>query len=517
VGGEVRGNYCTWNPLLSAASLSNGNLDIANLTANFEGCTGTIYVSSGKYYFEFTNSYSAVMIGVCTNDNPLSNSFSASTTSWTYYSNGQKFGNGANGVSYGASFTTGDIIGVALDMDAGSITFYKNGVSQGVAFSTGLSGKVITPLVSSFVAAGAKGSANFGQRAFAYPLSTYKALCTQNLPAPLVTKSNTVMDVALWTGNGSTQNITGLAFSPDLVWVKARSYAYPTFAFDAIRGATNYLMTSSTGAEDTIANSLTSFNSDGFSLGASAYVNYTSNTFVGWAWDAGTSTVSNPDGSITSQVRANATAGFSVSTFTGATTGTIGHGLGVAPSMIIMKARTSNPGANDWFVYHKDIGNTKALLLNSTAATNTYTYWNNTSPTSTVFSIGSGIGTPDWVAYAFAPVVGYSSAFTWSGTGSTDGPAIYLGFRPKLIIWKRTDSAANWAILDSSRSSYNVADDWLGPNSSSSESADNAAYAMDFLSNGLKIRATHEATNQSGGTYIGFAWAEAPFNYSRAR
>jgi len=200
VGGEVRGNYCTWNPLRSLPNLLNGNLDVSNATTGFEGCTGTIYVSSGKWYWEVAPlaADTGTMIGAATNDHPLNSNYSASTTSWTYYmANGQKYGNGANGAAYGAAFANGDIIGVALDMDAGSITFYKNGVSQGAAFTTGIAGKSLTPLMSSFNTTGAKGSANFGQRPFAYTApSGFKALCTANLPGTTITTSGT------YTGNG---------------------------------------------------------------------------------------------------------------------------------------------------------------------------------------------------------------------------------------------------------------------------------------------------------------------------
>jgi hypothetical protein len=266
---------------------------------------------------------------------------------------------------------------------------------------------------------------------------------------------------------------------------------------------------------------LTAFNSDGFALNTAVGVNNSSDTYVGWAWDAGTTTVSNTQGSITASLRANASSGFSVSTFTGATTGTIGHGLGVAPSMIFIKARTSNPGANDWFVYHKDLGNTKYLMLNSTAAQGTYTIWNNTSPTSTVFSIGSGIGTPDWVAYCFAPVSGYSSMGSYVGNFSTDGPFVYTGFRPRFVLTKASSAGGNWQIIDSTRSDYNLADDKLWPSQSYEENASALGGAgadnIDILSNGFKLKNANNGTNGSGVTYIYIAFAELPFQYARAR
>jgi hypothetical protein len=518
VGGEVVGNYCTFNPLDSNAStLSNGNLELTGNGSARLGKIGTIGVSSGKWYWEVvytsTGGWEGV-IGVV--NQPVSNPL-ATSNAWVYYVDGKK----ANGslASYGASWAPGDVMGVALDLDNGTLVFYKNNVSQGTAFS-GLTGTFF-PYAASYhtyeVAI-----ANFGQRQWAYAAPAgFKALCTTNLPEPTIADGSTVMDVKLYTGNGSTQTISGLNFSPDFLWIKSRSTAQDPQIFDAVRGVPgNYyaLQTNSTAGEGQYG-TLSALTSDGFTMpiGGGA-TNFLNTTYVAWCWDAGSSTVTNTQGSITSQVRANASAGFSVVKYTNvaSTNSTIGHGLGVAPKLLIVRYINQVSG---WFVYHADAGAGKYLDLQSTGSAVTLSsLWNNTAPTSTVFSVGTAwTGSLDTIAYCFAPVAGYSSAFTWSGTGSTDGPAIYLGFRPKLIIWKRTDSAANWAILDSSRSSYNVADDWLGPNSSSAEAADNAAYAMDFLSNGLKIRATHEATNQSGGTYIGFAFAESPFKNSRAR
>jgi hypothetical protein len=183
--------------------------------------------------------------------------------------------------------------------------------------------------------------------------------------------------------------------------------------------------------------------------------------------------------------------------------------------MIFIKARTSNPGANDWFVYHKDLGNTKYLMLNSTAAQGTYTIWNNTSPTSTVFSIGSGIGTPDWVAYCFAPVSGYSSFGSYTGTGGGN-PFVYLGFRPRWLLVKRSSTSGdNWWVIDSARNAYNVANSLLYPSDSAAETT---STTVDFVSNGFVIRSGNSGyADSSGSTYIYAAFAENPFQYARAR
>ena len=260
---------------------------------------------------------------------------------------------------------------------------------------------------------------------------------------------------------------------------------------------------------------MTAFNSDGFSVGSTPGYNENTGTYVAWAWDAGTSTVSNTAGSITSQVRANVSAGFSVATLTtpGSGTFTVGHGLNVAPSLVICKARNA---AFTWIVYHRSAGAGNLLVLNSTAASAANaTVWQNTNPSSTiVYGDASNWGTADYVMYSFAPVVGYSNGFSYTGNGSTDGVFQYLGFRPRLIMLKRSDSTSNWTLLDTSREGYNVDNDPLYPNLSDAEGTTDL---LDITSNGFKLRSTDASVNASAGTYIGFAWAENPFQYARAR
>jgi hypothetical protein len=247
-------------------------------------------------------------------------------------------------------------------------------------------------------------------------------------------------------------------------------------------------------------------------------------TYVAWTWDAGNSTVTNTQGSITSQVRANASAGFSVVTYTGTgSAGTVGHGLGVKPDMIIIKNRST--GGYDWKVIHEGLTGamgTYMIQLNLTDAESaaSASWFNSTSPTSTVFSVGTlaavnGSG-DNYVAYCFAPVAGYSSAFSYSGNGSSDGPYTYLGFRSRFIIIKRTDTTGDWLIYDTARDSYNTMTKRLYPNLSNAE-ADASDQALDVTANGFKVRANNANFNASGGTYIGFAFAESPFQYARAR
>jgi hypothetical protein len=404
-------------------------------------------------------------------------------------------------------------------MDAGTITFYKNNVSQGTAFS-GLSGTLFPSVGTSNVST-CSFTINFGQRAFAYPLSGFKALCDTNLGAPVVAKPNTLMDVALYTGNGGTQTISGLAFEPDFVWLKGRSVAYSHQLYDQVRGAGKLLNSNLTSGESTVTDNLTAFTSAGFTLGNDAGTNQSSATYVAWAWDAGTSTVSNTDGSITSQVRANVSAGFSVVTYTGNGTGgaTFGHGLGVKPGFSICKKRTGSP--DGWYILHSSLGATKYVALNSTNAATTYSgLWNDTEPTSTLFSLGVDFGSNqsgvDYVSYQFAPVVGYSSMGSY--VASSGLPYVYLGFRPRFVLIKNiTSSSTGWRIIDSARDSFNdgAGAYWLSAQSSGAEVDERP---VDLLSNGFKLRMTDGGDlNYSSDTYIYYAVAENPFQYARAR
>jgi hypothetical protein len=529
VGGEVRGNYCTLNALVNASvnTYANGNLECyfpaatANATA-----FGTIAVSSGKWYWECQRNdiSSGLLVGIARVDANPASLIGSQVLSYAYKdSNGNKINNGTSS-AYGATFNTANIIGVALDLDAGTLTFYKDNVSQGTAFS-GISGSFF-PAWSEDSAGGGSGvNVNFGSRSFIYTApSGFKALCTANLPAPVVTKPSDLFDVKLYTGNGSTQTISGLGFSPDLVWTKARNTNYSHQLIDIIRGGTTVLFSDRTQAEGTYS-SITSFNSDGYTVSTELGVNGSGDSFAAWCWDAGSSTVTNTQGSISSQVRANASAGFSIVTYTGNSTvgATVGHGLGVAPQLIIIKAR-NNVSGGFWQVYHQAIGNTKYLELNSTSAAGTSSNrWNNTTPSSTVFTLGSDSdlnGSLNYVAYCFAPVAGYANAFSYTGTGG-EGPMVYLGMRPRLVLIKRTDSTGSWFLFDAARSPYNETRKYLLAESSAAEGDDGDitnGWQLDFLSNGFKIRADAALQlNANGGTYVGFAWAESPFQYARAR
>jgi hypothetical protein len=522
VGGEVRGNYCTWNSTWSNPTLTNGNLDYTTTTGS-TSAIGTIGVSSGKWYFEITPSTSLSVIGVAP-PSTFNTEIGSTAASYGYLSNGNKYNNGSS-TAYGSTYTFNDVIGVALDLDNGKIWFSKNGTWQASgnpadgtnAAFTGISG-TFTPAVSRYTSTEQSGSLNCGQRAFSNAApSGFKAICDTSLPAPTVAKPSSSFDVKLYTGNGGTQSVTGLNFSPDLVWLKARSAATAHLLFDQIRGATYYLSSNATDAEsNSPSNTLTAFTSDGFTLGSNSSANGSSVALAAWAWDAGTSTVSNTAGSITSQVRANASAGFSVVTYTGTGTlgATVGHGLGVSPKLIIIKDRDS---VESWVVYTTQIdGSLDYLFLNSTDAKADASI---SVPTSNVFSTGGITVTSGkrFVAYAFSPVSGYSSFSSFVGNGSSDGVFQWCGFRPRFILLKSI-GATGWDILDSSRNTYNLANSQLFPHASDAELTNSTDYFVaDFLSNGFKLRTSSSASNASGQTYIYAAFAESPFQYSRAR
>jgi len=365
---------------------------------------------------------------------------------------------------------------------------------------------------------------NFGQQPFAHtPPTGFVALNTFNLPTPTIgatasTTANKYMDATLYTGTGATLAVTNSgSMQPDFVWIKTRNQAgYGHELFDSVRGATKFLISNSTGAESTQATSLTAFNSNGFSVGAWGFINDPGDSVVAWQWRASNATaVTNTAGSITSSVSASTSAGFSIVTYTGNNTAsTVGHGLGVAPSMYIVKLR-STTGA--WGVYHSSLTPSQVLYLNTTDAVDGSVIWNSTAPTSSVFSVGahptSNPSGQTLVAYCFAQVAGYSAFGSYTGNGSSDGTFVYLGFRPKFVITKKSSSTENWAIIDSSRSSYNLQGADLYADLSNAETTS----GYDLLSNGIKFRSSGGSWNASGATYIYMAFAETPFKYANAR
>jgi len=431
--------------------------------------------------------------------------------------------------TYGNTYGVNDVIGVAFDADNGDLYFYKNGTIQnsGTAAFTGLD---MTDGFYPAVGYWGDFTFNFGQRAFdisSIP-SGYSALNTSNLPAPTVKDGSQYFDTVLWTGNGTTQTITGVGFQSDFVWVKSRSGGVNHLQFDAVRGfgSGKELSSDNTNVEGGMSTNLYGYvsgvGSDSISVVAGTsganYVNYSATTYVAWNWLASnTSGSSNTDGSITSTVSANPTAGFSIVTYTGNGTAgaTVGHGLGVAPAFFVVKSRSH---AHEWIVYHKIIGATKYLVLQDRNSAGTYTpHWNDTEPTSTVFTVGTAGdvngSSKTFVAYCFAEVESYSKFGSYTGNGSaSDGPFVYCGFRPAMVIIKNiTTTLTNWIIRDSARSPYNQVSPSLYPNLGDAEINN---FPMDFLSNGFKIRDDNGVFNTSGNDYVFMCFAENPFGGS---
>jgi hypothetical protein len=529
-------NYCVINPIASAVAdtYSQANLKWTKVNnSTNSSAVGSIAISSGKWYWEGTVATaggSNLTIGIGNTDTNFvsldSNlGMTGSTTSYAYNGGtGPYKQNNNTQTSYGATYTANDVIGVAFDADAGTITFYKNNVSQGTAY-TGITGTYYPACGGRFT--NDSWYMNFGQRPFTYTAPTgYVALNTYNLPTPTILQGNKYMDATLYTGNGSTQVVVNQGqFKPDLIWTKTRSISSGTSVVDSVRGLTLLLGTATTSAEVTQSAGVgfTAFNSNGFSLGTDATIgstNFNGATYVGWQWQAGQgSTSSNTSGSITSTVSANTTAGFSIVKFNSTSasgTSTIGHGLGATPAMLIMKDRTSAYG---WDVWTQGLGAiTNSLILSSTAAVSTTRQpFGSTSPTSSVFTFNNAFyaaSNDNIVVYAWAEIAGFSKFGSYTGNGSTDGPFVYLGFRPKYVVIKRTDGAGAWYVLDSVRNTYNVMNLY---NEIQDPAAEGTFTFWDFLSNGFKLRQSASAINGSGQSFIYMAFAENPFKNANAR
>ena len=331
-----------------------------------------------------------------------------------------------------------------------------------------------------------------------------------------INKGSSYFNGATYLGSASAVTVSSLSFQPDLVWVKDRQNGNYHCFVDSVRGVGKYLSSNLTAAEiNSTTQSISSFTSTGFVTGTTNPANEAaSNTlgFISWNWLASNTTTANTSGTISSTISVNQTAGFSVGTYTGNGTGgaTIGHGLGSVPKWIIVKERG---GTNQWLVYHVSNGATKYMILETTGAVGTAsTLWNDTTPTTNLFTVGSSTSVNGsgltYVFYAFSDIKGYSKFNSYTGNGSTDGPFVYTGFKPAMIIAKRTDSTGNWRIRDNKRSPYNAVQLVLYPNSASTEITEDT---HDFLSNGFKVRTTGPENNASGGTYIYMAFAENPF------
>ncbi len=635
-------NFCTLNGVKKdgQTTLSNGNLQAAgSQTSTYNINTqGTFAQSSGKWYYEveFTSGSGASVVGwarttLRSSDNPT-------TGGGIVYrpTNGDYVDLAGNNPTTPPTTSTGTVIQVAIDFDAGKIWFGSGGTyfssgdpsagsSEAMTFTGGaeLLAPVVRTMASTF-------NFNFGQRPFTYTQPTgFKTLCSANIPDPTILLPNKQFNTLLYTGNGTDdRDITGVGFQPDWIWIKERNGTRNHALTNSVIGSGFHLESNTTDAEESNANIIQAFQTDGFQVGTNAKVNANSSTYAAWNWNAGdtdgktytvtvvsdsgnkyrfdgfgTSAVtldlaeggtyifnypsahplkfsttsdgthgggseyttgvthnsstqvtivvaasapqlfyycsihsgmggavntnttlgsSNFDGSIQSTVKANTSSGFSIGLFTGTgSNASIGHGLGVAPSFVIAKSRSHS---DNWFIYHKSLGANAYNMLNSSDAADTgnSTVWQNVSPTSSVFYASTG-GYNDsgqnLVFYAFSEVAGYSKFGSYTGNGSADGTFVFLGFRPAVVISKRTDSSGYWRILDNKRDPHNVAHHMLFPNTSdgTSDTDSDSAYNTDFLSNGFKLRTTLASSNSSGGSWIYLAFAESPFKNARAR
>jgi hypothetical protein len=518
--------YALLNPLDTRATtyttigLANGNLELTYKVGNAARSAFGDTLGGGKWVFEVTMLTavgSSAFVGWSALNVDLNNSGTQGPLV-LYASNGNKYvsstsGTGAPTISaYGATYNTiGDVIRVEADFTASTIEFFKNGTSQGSISISGMNDGTVAYFPSVY-GSNASLRVNFGQQPFiGTPTAGFKALSTANLPTPAY-QGIDYFNPILYTGNGSTNAITGVGFQPDLVWIKNRTGSTSHSLYDAVRGVQKQLESDNNSAETTEATGLTAFGSDGFTVESLAQVNTNTNNFVGWNWLAGGAGASNTDGSITSTVSKAAAGHFSIVTYTGTgAAATVGHGLGGVPNLIIVKNRGTT---GNWAVQSSETSyatNVLYLDLTNASAAAGVNVWNNTDPTSSVFSVGlaadTNASTNTYVAYCFKNVPGVCKIGSYKGNGSADGPFSYTGFRPSWVMVKRTDSTTDWHIIDVKRDPYNVMDSFLFANLSLYESSD-AAYNRDLLSDGFKIRASLPYVNASGGSFLFIAMAD---------
>ena len=587
-------NFAVLNPLTkgSRSSLSLGNLKHSSTTADLSGMTATFGVTTGKWYWElyvYDSGSGYFYTGI-------SSGYEGGGHYYQGYSELNGFANNAirlrdNGTiddqsssddpdRWGtisisttglSTMDNGDIVMLALDYDNKKLWFGKNGTffnsgnpATGTNAQASWDGSIpiIFPVSesyhnntqtynfgqdSSFAGQKSTGTASaadgngFGD--FYYtPPSGYLALCSGNQTTstdidPAETDSEIggkQCGAVTYTGNGTTQSITGLGFKPDLVWLKERSSATTSNhkMTDSSRGVQKAIESNANGPQGDDTNGVTAFGTDGFSVGSDGNYNENTETYVAWCWRAnGGTTSTNTDGTLASTVQANQAAGFSIVTTTGnGTASTIGHGLGKAPKLIFSKQLNST---GIWVSYHpfQDDGGGSGHagylhLSENQAYSSLSSIWNNTAPTSTVFSVGNAGNTnatsSTYVHYCWSEIEGYSKFGAYTGNGETgdDGPFIFTGFRPRIAFFKRANGTSGWTVVDSEVYPRNNRD---GPErsewntSAAAVTGSSATREMDFLSNGVKLRTSNTNVNVQDGHYIFGAWGDVPFKYNNTR
>ena len=544
-------NFCTLNPRMggSVGTITDGAVE---RSGGGKKASGTILMDSGKYYFEVGchDSNGNHAIGVCQHDTDQRDRINSECAH--YFANGEfKIENNSQQSGF-SSYGNNDIIGVAYDstQNPPKVWFAKNNSWQGASGNSGTfdaSGgysltsnyKYLFSYDHGSNSSSSSGTCRFGasQLGFTYtPPTGFKALNTQNLPTPAIKDGKKHFDAVIYTGNSGNLTVTGFDFQPDFLWLKSRNQGYRHYLFDAVRGTGQKALSSNLSvAEGNDAGNLGSFNSNGFSTnGASGFNDNGSGTdgFIAWGWNAGGSTVTNNDGTISTQVRASTTAGISIVTYTGDgnTNASIGHGLGAKPHGIFLKNRSRD--STDWLVMNHKIpshdggnyANNSISLNQESGLRNILGVWAAGNSTTQPISDGQlSSGNRDlinrsgdnYVAYFFTSIPGYSAHGYYFGNGNSDGPYVYLGFRPQFLIIKLL-TGNNWAMYDEDRDPFNGMDERLHPNRDQTTNT-GAGLVLDFHSNGFKVRTSDDLENTNGNRHIYFAFARNPFKHANPR
>jgi hypothetical protein len=485
------------NDATSAGAIEQAGLVVNNANSvNQDRGTANRIPASGKWYAEATFGTAREYVGVL-------RAYSSTKNAALVRANSADFIEEGTNISSPGTFNAGDVVGIAVNTDALTVQFYRNGSSFGSALSLNNADELVFGSLEGTTNR-VTHEWNFGQLGFDYtPPAGFKALKSANLPKPEIINSGKYFNVVTYTGNGGTQSITGVGFKPDLVWIKDRDSAFNHGLYDVERGPSQTLFSNSSNTESTFSG-VTSFDTDGFTVGSNNIANANGDEFVAWCF------------------RKGVTPGFDIVGYTGDgnTSQTISHSLGAVPAVMIVKNRSN---ANDWMIYHHETVSdpeTDFLRLNTTdVLTDNINIWNDTAPTSSGFTVGSSnlvnANGDNYIAYLWTEVPGFSRFGSYVGNGNSDGPFVWCGFRPAFVMFKDAETASSWSMYDTTRSPYNTVDERLEADTSDAEDGGNNQ--LDILSNGFKLRSPDTFTNDNGRRFIFMAFAENPFKYSNAR